>query len=124
MGDAGHGQEIRRRSGAGKERDALDTKNMEKEAMAKRIKELEEALKEKEEAEERKRRLLMLDRKLKTRNGDTKKAADERSSDSKKNRRLVEKLSRKFKASKESTSTSNNEGNDGDASSTSDCNTA
>merc|ERR1719495_2376081 len=40
------------------------------------------------------------------------------------NRRLVEKFSRKFKATRESTSTSNNEGNDGDASSTSDCNTA
>jgi len=92
--------------------------------MAKRIKELEEALKEKEEAEERKKRFLLLDKKLKTRKGDTKKAADERSSGSKKNRRLVEKFSRKFKATKESTSTSNNEGNDGDASSTSDCNTA
>jgi len=123
-GDTGHGQETRRRSGAGKEGDVLDTKNMEKEAMAKRIKELEEALKEKEEAEERKRRFLMLDRKVKTRKGDTKKSTDERFSGSKKNCRLIEKFSRKFKATKESTSTSNNEGNDGDASSTSDCNTA
>ena len=125
MGDAGQVEieETRRRRGAGKERGALDTKNMEKEAMAKRIKELEEALKGKEEAEKRKRRFLMLNKKLKTRKGDTKKSTDERSSGSKKNRRLVEKLSRKFKASKESTSTSNNEGNDGDASSTSDCNT-
>jgi len=123
VGDAGHGQETRRRSGAGKERGVLDTKNMEKEAMAKRIKELEEALKEKEEAEERKRRFLMLNKTLKTRKGDPKKSTDERSSGSKKNRRLVEKFSRKFKATKESTSTSNNEGNDGDASSTSDCNT-
>merc|ERR1712168_247322 len=65
----------------------------------------------------------MLDRKGKTRKGDTKKAGDGRSSGSNKNRRLVEKFSRKFKATKESTSTSNNEGNDGDASSTSDCNT-
>jgi len=117
-------EETRRRSGAGKERDTLDTKHMEKEAMAKRIKELEEALKEKEEAEERKKRFLLLDKKLKTKKGDNKKAADERSSGSKKNRRLVEKFSRKFKATRESTSTSNNEGNDGDASSTSDCNTA
>jgi len=123
VGDAGHGQETRRRSEAGKERGVLDIKNMDKEAMAKRIKELEEALKEKEEADERKRRFLMLDRKLKTRKGETKKSTDERYSGSMKNRRLVEKFSRKFKATKESTSTSNNEGNDGDASSTSDCNT-
>merc|ERR1712013_629259 len=72
---------------------------------------------------ERKRRFLLLDRKVKTRKGDTRKSTDERSSGSEKNRRLVEKFSRKFKATKESTSTSNNEGNDGDASSTSDCNT-
>merc|ERR1712013_443578 len=72
---------------------------------------------------ERKRRFLLLDRKVKTRKGDTRKSTDERSSGSKKNRRLVEKFSRKFKPTKESTSTSNNEGNDGDASSTSDCNT-
>merc|ERR1712013_750778 len=71
---------------------------------------------------ERKRRFLLLDRKVKTRKGDTRKSTDERSSGSEKNRRLVEKFSRKFKATKESTSTSNNEGNDGDASSTSDSN--
>merc|ERR1719462_252264 len=86
---------------------------MDQEAMKKRIEQLEQALKEKEDAEERKKKFLKMGKLEKTLTIDKKKSPVHRSRGSRKNCHLLKSMARKYEGVANESTSSSSEDTDG-----------
>jgi len=87
--------------------------DMDQEAMKKRIRQLEQALKEKEEAEERRKKFLQTGKQVKTSKMNKTKTSQQRSRGSKKNCHLVRSMAKKFEGVANDSTSSSSEDTDG-----------